>query len=146
MIVESGCDKTIVFPTRGVVALPLMRRLTHLLVLVAFIFSCGGHWCVLQGVAWIGMIHQYSKIVPLGEAVSMTLSGRYPCALCKAIAEKKEAERLQLLTMEKHEKKFFSPLWEGLPSCAASPVQYPEFVMSWEMRSEAPPTPPPRLS
>ena len=53
-----------------------MRRLTHLIVLAAFIFSCGGHWYLLQGIAWIKMIRDYSQFVPVNEAVSMTLSGK----------------------------------------------------------------------
>ena len=123
-----------------------MRRLTQLLVLTAFMFSCGGHWCVLQCVAWVGMIHQYSQVVPLAEAVSMTFSGKYPCALCKAIAEKKESERLRLCAMEKYEKKFFSPV--SLPSTelVASPIQYPDFLISFKARTEPPPTPPPRFA
>ena len=67
-----------------------MRRLTHLVVLVAFIFSCGGQWVVLQGLAWANMVREYSEVVPLQQAVKMTLSGEYPCPLCKAIAEKKQ--------------------------------------------------------
>ena len=123
-----------------------MRRLTQSLVLAAFMFSCGGHWCVLQGVAWIGMIHQYSQVVPLAEAVSMTFSGKYPCALCKAIAEKKESERLQLCAVEKYEKKFFSPVVVPRTDLLVVPLQYPDYLISLQIRTEPPPTPPPRFA
>ena len=123
-----------------------MRRLTQLLVLAAFMFSCGGHWCVLQGVAWIGMIHQYSQVVPLAEAVRMTFSGKYPCALCKAIAEKKESERLRLCAMEKYEKKFFPLVSVPETGLVVAPIQYPDFLISFQIRTEPPPTPPPRFA
>ena len=71
-----------------------MKRLTHLIVLAAFIFSCGGHWYLLQGIAWVKMVQDYAQFVPVAEAVSMTLSGKYPCAICQAIAGK-EAGREQ---------------------------------------------------
>ncbi len=52
-----------------------MRRLTFFTVLVAFVFSCGGQWPVLQGVAWANMVREYSEAVPFTQAVQMTFSG-----------------------------------------------------------------------
>ena len=72
-----------------------MRRLTLLVVLVAFIFSCGGQWPVLQCIAWVNMVREYSEIVPLAKAVEMTFSGQNPCAICKAIAGKEAVGRHQ---------------------------------------------------
>jgi hypothetical protein len=122
-----------------------MRRLTLLIVLVAFAFSCGGQWPVLQCVAWANMIWDYSEMVPFTQAVEMTFSGQYPCALCKAIAEKKHEENTKLATTLKHEKKLFSP---GLVVEARSITISPQTFAVWEhffqTRSEAPPTPPPR--
>lgn len=122
-----------------------MRRLTHLFVLAAFIFSCGGHWYVLQCVAWVNMVREYSQIVPLTEAVTMTFSGKYPCALCQAIAEKKTSENAKIFAFEKYDKKFFPPV-AGTPVVpSASPLFYASFSSHLVTRSEAPPTPPPRL-
>src|SRR5258708_38424652 len=86
-----------------------MRRLTLFVVLVAFTFSCGGQWPVLQGVAWANMIREYSEMVPLTQAVEMTFSGQYPCELCKMIAEKKQSENTKIATLFQHEKKQVSP-------------------------------------
>jgi hypothetical protein len=122
-----------------------MRRLTHLIVLAAFVFSCGGQWYVLQGIAWIKMIHDYSQAVPVAEAVSMTFSGQYPCVICKAIAEKKQAASDKLCSIEKYEKKFFAPVTATLSRPGATPIFHfvrPSFL---EARDEPPPTPPPRL-
>jgi len=122
-----------------------VRRLTLLLVLVAFTFSCGGQWYVLQCVAWANMIREYSQMVPLGKAVEMTFSGQYPCSICKAIAEKKQSENLKIAAFQKQEKKRVSEEF------VVGPVERPVsprifFVPSafFQTRSEAPPTPPPR--
>ena len=121
-----------------------MRRLTHAIVLAAFVFSCGGQWYALQCVAWIKMIHDYSQMVPLTEAVSMTFSGKYPCAICKAIAEKQQAENDRICSLDKYEKKFTPPLAITLAPPAAAPVRYADYLGFWQSRTEVPPLPPPR--
>jgi hypothetical protein len=124
-----------------------MRRLMLLFVLVAFTFSCGGQWYVLQCVAWANMIREYSQMVPLAKAVEMTFSGQYPCSMCKAIAEKKQADNLKMAAFQKQEKKRVSPEF------ALQPVQRPVFARhffvraaSLQTRADAPPVPPPRLA
>jgi hypothetical protein len=121
-----------------------MRRLTHIIVLAAFVFSCGGQWYVLQGLAWVKMIHDYAQMVPLTEAVSMTFSGQYPCEICKALAEKKQSENDKICSLEKVEKKFFSSVAVVLAHPNAVPLRYADYLTSLQTRAEAPPTPPPR--
>lgn len=124
-----------------------MRRLTLLVVLVAFVFSCGGQWYVLQGIAWANMIRDYSVSVPFAQAVKMTLSGQYPCAICKVIAEKKNQENDKLATMEKQEKKILS---SSLIFAAPFPrhiiPDFPARDESLRTWSEPPPLPPPRFA
>jgi len=124
-----------------------MRRFTFFVVLVAFTFSCGGQWPVLQCVAWANMIREYSEMVTLPQAVEMTFSGQYPCELCKAIAEKKQEENTKFATTFKHEKKVISP---GLVVKACSATVAPQvFVVLdsfFQSRSDTPPTPPPRFA
>ena len=121
-----------------------MRRLTHIIVLAAFVFSCGGQWYVLQGVAWVKMLHDYSQMVPFTEAVSMTFSGKYPCEICKALAEKKQAENDKICSLDKLEKKFFPPVALALAKPVATVVQYRDVVNFFPDRADSPPTPPPR--
>jgi hypothetical protein len=124
-----------------------MRRITHLLVLAAFIFSCGGQWYALQCVAWATMIRDYAQVVPLSEAVSMTFSGNYPCEMCKAIAEKKAADdRAKLVSLEKYDKKFFPPNCLAIIGPAPSAISHADYLSSLQPRTESPPTPPPRLA
>ena len=121
-----------------------MRRLTHIIVLVAFIFSCGGQWYVLQCIAWVNMLHDYAQMVPFTKAVSMTFSGKYPCEICKALAEKKQSENDKIYSLDKYEKKFFPPNATAVAERLATSFQYPAFVSSLSVRVESPPTPPPR--
>ena len=122
-----------------------MRRVTLFVVLVAFTFSCGGQWYVLQGIAWTNMIREFAETVPLTQAVQMTFSGQYPCDLCKVIAEKKQSDNLKIATMQKQVKKRVSTeLALALPSASVSSQAFlirPDF---FQTRSETPPTPPPR--
>jgi hypothetical protein len=123
-----------------------MRRLTFFVVLVAFTFSCGGQWPVLQCVAWANMIREYSAMVPFTQAVQMTFSGQYPCALCKAIAEKKQSENTKIAALFKHEKKIASPgFFVDQRVVTISPQTFAAQEQFFQTRSEAPPTPPPRF-
>lgn len=121
-----------------------MRRLTHIMVLAAFVFSCGGQWYALQCLAWVNMIREYSEVVPMTQAISMTFSGQYPCELCKAIAEKKQADTTKALAMEKAEKKFLPPVTVASVQRKTVTFCYLENTSSLSSRTEAPPTPPPR--
>ena len=123
-----------------------MRRLTHVIVLAAFVFSCGGQWYALQCVAWVKMMHDYAQIVPFTEAVSMTFSGQYPCEICKALAEKKQSENDKICAFEKYEKTFFAPVTVAPGRPTAVLFQYGDYLISLQTRSEPPPTPPPRLA
>jgi hypothetical protein len=124
-----------------------MRRLTLFVVLFAFVFSCGGQWYVLQGIAWANMIREYAQMVPLTQAVQMTFSGKYPCALCKAIAEKKQSENLKIAALEKETKKRVSPGLGWVPPAAdVSPQDFVVRDRHFQTRSEVPPTPPPRFA
>jgi hypothetical protein len=124
-----------------------MRRCSLLLVLVAFIFSSGGEWAVLQCVAWGNMIREYSEMVPFPEAVKMTFSGQYPCAICKAIAEKKQSENSKIASLVKHEK-LISPAALSFPSrvVTLTPQFYRQRESFLQTRSDVPPTPPPRVA
>ncbi len=121
-----------------------MRRLTHLLVLAAFIFSCGGQWAAFQAIAWANMIREYSEMVPLTQAVQMTFSGRYPCAICKAIAQRKSAEQQKELALAKYEKQYPLPAVVTLERPKVSATSWLEPAFRFSSRSETPPTPPPR--
>jgi hypothetical protein len=121
-----------------------VRRLISLAILIAFIFSCGGQWYMLQGVAWANMIREYSAVVPVAQAVEMTFSGHFPCSLCKAIASRKSSDQQKALALEKYDKKFVLP---GETSAYASPsleVIYSSPAVVLRDRNIVPWLPPPR--
>ena len=123
-----------------------MRRLTHWVILVAFVFSCGGQWGAFQVIAWGNMIREYSEMVPLAQAVQMTFSGQYPCAICKAIAERKSSEQQKEIALLKAEKKFPLPAVVKLAPPEIADVTYLEPAIGFSSRVESPPTPPPRIA
>jgi hypothetical protein len=121
-----------------------MRRLTHLVVLVAFIFSCGGEWAVIQCLAWGNMIRQYSEMVPVSRAIEMTFSGQYPCPICKALAEKKNTEQQKLLEIDKKPVKFLSIALASRVTFFPSPCAWEDAAQEATQRPLQPPSPPPR--
>ncbi|MFZ4116176.1 MAG: hypothetical protein ACOYK6_05570 [Chthoniobacterales bacterium] len=60
---------------------------------MALFAIAGGPLLVLQGVAWTGMVQEYSKTETLTSALQKTFSGKYRCSLCKKIAEEKQKEQ-----------------------------------------------------
>lgn len=70
----------------------MLYRLPRLAIVAALACSIGLHWGILQSVAWLGMVVNYSQDGTVGEALAKTLDGKHPCALCKAIAKGKQTE------------------------------------------------------
>ncbi|HUB66447.1 MAG TPA: hypothetical protein VL981_03055 [Candidatus Methylacidiphilales bacterium] len=124
-----------------------MRRAALCMVLAAFAFSCGGQWYALQCVAWAGMLYDYSQTVPFPVALEMTFSGQYPCAICKEIAEKKQAEKEKVLVMATDKQKILAKETEVAGACfAPTPADYPVLRQELILHSEPPPLPPPRFT
>lgn len=73
-----------------------MFRLARILALIALLQICGGHWGVLQTVAWTKMVATYlQEQSSLPEALEKTFNGRNPCSLCKAVNEGRSQEKQQ---------------------------------------------------
>lgn len=51
----------------------------------AVLTMAGGHWLVLQTVAWGRMIADFSQRGSLGTAIAKTVSGKHPCSMCLKI-------------------------------------------------------------
>ena len=115
-------------------------------VLFAFLLNCGGHWYILQGVAWVNMIRDYSRMVPLTQAVAMTFSGKYPCPICKGIAEEKKAENAKFCSFSKEVKKISTSAKVQVIEPDATPMIYFEIVSEPRFRNDSPITPPPRFA
>jgi len=127
----------------------VLHRLGLVLTGVALFSIAGGHWALLQTVAWARMVQDYSKGTTVAAAVEKTFSGKYPCAMCKKIAEVKKKEEQQAPATVKVDKKS-----ETFVASARSVVQRPDGEkFSYQFptdavfaaRCEAPPVPVPIL-
>jgi|SRR5579862_54060 len=67
-------------------------RFGQALMLAALLAASGGHWAVLQSVAWTTMIVDYSRTSRISDAVAKTFDGEHPCPLCKTIAKGRASE------------------------------------------------------
>ena len=106
--------------------------------------AVGGHWAILQSVAWIGMTISYSQEMTLSVALKKTFDGQHPCKLCNVVKEGKQAERKHDTLKIETKLDFFC-----LRGAAYHPPDFSFFLLSSFdefafARLETPPTPPPR--
>jgi hypothetical protein len=130
------------------------RRGKHLLqltastsCLLAIFISVGGHWAVLQSIAYTRMMVEFTLKDSLGSAVKKTFDDRYACSLCPKIRDgynkqrkvpgTTSAERSPEFLSQPGESIFFSPMLAG--DIAWVSPRHVDF-------SNAPPKPPPRAA
>ncbi len=105
----------------------------------------GGHWGILQSVAWVKMTWDLSTDQTVTEAIDQVLRGENPCRLCQAVALGKKAEQDLPILKQKLKLDFewrHSALTVFPPSvCASSPCLRPVR----ELIASSPPLPPPRF-
>src|SRR6266576_3215000 len=68
-------------------------RWSKWLVVLALVVVTGGHWALLQSVAWVGMTVRYAKCDSFEVALQKTFDGRHPCKLCKLVKQGKASEQ-----------------------------------------------------
>ena len=108
----------------------------------------GGHWAVLQTVAWTQMLRDYSQNSTMAEAVEKTFSGEAPCSMCKQIAEARQQEEKAPATVKVDKK-------AEVFVCAGRAIVQKRFGLNFSYpspddtafaaRSDAPPVPVPIL-
>jgi hypothetical protein len=122
----------------------MARRFGQLLLVGTLILAVGGHWIVLQSVAWTSMMISYSQHASLREALQKTFDGRHPCTLCKLVTKGQTDEKKQTAQNGETKLDFFCELERlAVPPPEPSvvpPLQSPAALV----RAESPPTPPPR--
>ena len=125
---------------------PVLRKVSRLIVILALLASIGGHWALLQSVAWTRMIIERTRADSFATAVQTTLDGAHPCDLCKRITAGKQNEqppekaplngKVDLLCERRI-------LAIAPPS---EPVIFPSGPTEGTPRAERPPVPPPRAA
>lgn len=91
-----SCGATILDCSRPVAKVAAVTRSRHhrwiRWIAGAAVFGMlGGHWVVLQSIAWSRMLVDYSSARGLKQGVVMTFDGDHPCPMCCAIKEARQA-------------------------------------------------------
>ena len=125
-----------------------MRALGLPMMALALLSMLGGHYAIVQTMAWATMLWSYSQEgKSLLAGAEKTFSGEAPCPRCRAVKSSREREEQKAPTTVKVEKKSevtfaFREITAPLPPSAflhRSPVDC-LLPASWEI---APPTPVP---
>jgi hypothetical protein len=130
----------------------LNKSVRIIIALLGCLHLCGGHYGVLQALAWSKMLVDYSQQDGLVVGAIKTFDGNHPCCLCKQIGAAKKADTEQ----SKDNKEIVSGLvlkefvtsreiLAKVPSWTdAVPVTLPEVVVRGAIFGVSPPVPPPR--
>lgn len=113
-------------------------------LITALIAVIGGHWAVLQTVAWTTMLAGNLRTVPFAVAVQRTFGGNHPCCLCNEIAAGKRSEKKAQFPSQLKRLEFVSDLAVFVftaPSDFWLLNESAPRLVSW---THPPPVPPPR--
>jgi hypothetical protein len=125
---------------------PIMKSFAMASMAVSLFIAIGGPLALLQGVAWVTMVHDFSKSGSLSQAVEKTFDGQHPCPLCQKLAKARATEEKAPITMkiDKRAEVFIATSGSDLPLPVVNPMIYGPvpFVLMPE-RFIAPPVPVP---
>ena len=114
---------------------------------VALFFIIGGHWGVLQTVAWANMIWTYStQDGSVLAGAKKTFDGEHPCNMCDSIKEAKKQEKKapEILSATKKIELFPVDSRALLPQRICVRFDFPRNMDEWhEARFSKPPVPVP---
>jgi hypothetical protein len=122
----------------------VFKRIGNALLITALIAAIGGHWAVLQTVAWTTMLADNLRDCSLTQAVEKTFDGKHPCALCKQISAGKKSEKKTEFQIELKKFEFTHAASRFLFSAPSSFCTLSENSKSHLNFTSAPPVPPPR--
>src|SRR5467141_4067274 len=116
------------------------------IVLMMLTISVGFHWTLLQSIAWVGMVVNYSQSNSIKVALRKTFDGQHPCQVCHTVASGKKSERKEQTQAPAKKLELFlvtTPRFVFTPDKIA--------LVAWQpglnaRLSDSPPKPPPRLA
>jgi len=73
----------------------LKKFLQSLIYIVTALHLAGGHWGLLQVVAWAEMLRSYTQEKGIVQGMKETFDGEHPCPMCCRLAEAREKEEKQ---------------------------------------------------
>jgi len=122
----------------------VMRRFGNTLLIVALLANTGGHWALLQSVAWTTMLVEHLHSQSFSQSMEQTFDGRHPCPLCLAIKAAKNTEKKTFLTLTT-QKIEFPPLAPKFVLYSPASLEHlPTQDVFADSPTLVPPTPPPR--
>jgi len=125
----------------------VLVKVSKWFLVVALCASIVTHWSFLQSVAWVGMAITYSQdSSSFTEALAKTFDGKHPCKLCKFVAEGKKSEKKHQAQLKILKLDVFSPVRSQFVFISPKPDHYNSPASVALDHTEAPPTPPPRLT
>ena len=124
----------------------VLRKASRLLVILALLASVGGHWAVLQSVAWTRMIIERAQADSFAAAVQTTLDGEHPCEMCKRITEGKQHEQQEEKAPVQVKLDLVCELRLIAFDPPSQPFIFPSSPTEGTPRAQRPPVPPPRLA
>jgi hypothetical protein len=123
--------------------LAVLSKISKWLLVFMLCVTLGCHWGLLQSVAWVGMMVNYSCQGSLKDAVSKTFDGRHPCPLCKLVREGRKSEKKPEAQQNVKQIDLFAgqdaPF--DFPPLPAAAFPFPLIIAS---RTDVPLLPPPR--
>jgi len=123
----------------------LLGKTGRLALIVALFAATGGHWAVLQSVAWSAMLVRYSHESGIAIAVEKTFDGQHPCALCDKISKARSDGKKQPSELFQSKLEFCQ---EPVSDLLCPPDRF-SWMFSSDLFSQRlvnqPPNPPPRI-
>ena len=81
---------------RAICLAAVVRRTLQVLTLcLAWLCANGALWDVVQVFAWGKMVHDYSQVMPLAQAITKTFDGSAPCEICTVVDDAKQSQPAQ---------------------------------------------------
>ncbi len=129
--------------------LRLLRFVGMPLICLTLFALSGGHWAVLQSIAWAQMMRDYSKTASITEAIAKTFNGRSPCGMCTRISQERQKENSAPATLKfgKKGEIFFAAVGPSAKRPEGQDYRYFDLnAGTLTKRFEAPPAPVPIVS
>ena len=116
------------------------------LVVGTLFLAIGGHWALLQTVAWASMIVDYSRTAALTVAVEKTFDGQHPCAICNVIQKGQQSEKKHEAVQLVKKVDLFAQRTAEFVYPSTNPLPVVTCGFFGKARVEAPLVPPPRVA
>jgi hypothetical protein len=121
----------------------VLSKISKWLLVFMLCVTLGCHWGLLQSVAWVGMMVNYSCQGSLKDAMSKTFDGQHPCPLCKMVRAGKTSEKKPEAQQSVKQIDLFAGVAAAFDFPSSPPPVFPVPRMT-ASRTDVPPLPPPR--